>query len=255
VASWPELSQELDRWHAAGATATFWWRDDDAADDTPQLDVLLRHAGEIPLALAVVPDLASKELAAKLANRASIVVLQHGWRHHNHSPGGKSEYPATRPMADVSRELVEGRRVMTALFGRQAIPVFSPPWHGFDACFLPLLRQAGLTALSQKGPRPALFAAQGVLQANAHVAPIKWSIPRSFAEDEIYLEQVIDHLRGRRLQAYDASEATGLLTHHLEQNDRSYDFISRLIDVISHCPAGKWINGRDVFRYGNGGET
>jgi hypothetical protein len=247
VSGWSELGEELDCWHDAGATATFWWRDDDAVDDTPQLDRLLKHAGEIPLALAVIPGLATKDLAAKLTKHASVVVLQHGWRHDNHVPGGNNEYPASRSMEEVSQELADGRRLLAALFGPQAIPVFAPPWHGFDPCFLPLLRRHGLTGISRKGPRPKAFAAEGVLQGNAHMAPIKWSTPPSFGDDDLYLGQIIDHLRGRRLGTYDAAEATGLLTHHLVQNDVSYAFIARFVALVSRHPAGIWMDAMAMF--------
>ncbi len=247
MAGWLELTEELDRWQEAGATATFWWRDDDAVDDTPQLDVLLKHAGTIPLGLAVMPGLATRELATRLAKHASVAVLQHGWRHDNHAPSGNSEYPASRSMADVSRELADGRRVLTTLFGPQAIPVFAPPWHGFDAGFLPLLGRNGLIGISRRGPRPALFAADGIVQANAHVAPIVWSSPPSFGADDLYLDQIIDHLRGRRLGRYDTTEATGLLTHHLVQDDRSYAFIARFVALVSEHPACAWRDATSMF--------
>jgi hypothetical protein len=247
LASWPELTEELDRWRDAGATATFWWRDDDAVDATPQLDALLKHAGKIPIALAVAPGLATQELAEKLAKHASVVVLQHGWRHDDHTSGGNNEYPASRSMEEVSRELADGRCKMAALFGSQAMPVFVPPWHGFEPCFLPLLWSHGLTGISRKGPRASPFAAEGVLQVNAHMAPIKWSTPPSFGGDDLYLDQVIDHLRGRRLGTYDAAEATGLLTHHLVQNDQSYVFIARFVALVSRHPACIWMNATTLF--------
>lgn len=247
MSAWARLVEELDRWRDAGATATFWWRDDDAVDDTPQLDVLLQHAGAIPLALAVIPGLATRNLAQRLAKHPSVVVLQHGWRHENHAPGGNNEYPDGRSMEEVSEELADGRQLLTALFGRQAIPVFAPPWHGFDPCFLPLLKRNSLTGISRKGPRPGLFAAEGVFQANAHMAPIKWSAPPSFGNDEFHLDQVIDHLHGRRLGRYDATEATGLLTHHLVQDDRSYAFISRFVAVVSEHPACAWMDAKNIF--------
>jgi hypothetical protein len=244
---WSDLIAELDCWQEAGATATFWWRDDDAVDATPQLNLLLRHAGTIPLALAVVPGLASRSLAEELGRHPSVVVLQHGWRHANHAPSGANEYPATRSVEEVSQELLDGRRALRALFGQQAIAVFAPPWHGFDACFLPLLPRHGLAAISRKGPRTGLFAADGVLQANAHMSPIKWSMPPSFDCDDRYLGQVIDHLRGRRLARYDPSEPTGLLTHHLVQDDRSWAFISRFVAAVSGHPACQWIDARNIF--------
>lgn len=247
MAGWSALTEELDRWRDAGMTATFWWRDDDAVDDTAELDVLLDRFGRLPIALAVIPGLATPKLAAKLAQYASVSVLQHGWRHANHATAGTSEYPAHRAVEDVSRELSEGRRILMALFGRQTMPVFAPPWHGFDARFLALLRPNGLIGISRKGPRPGRFATEGVVQANAHVAPIEWSNPPAFAGDELYLDQIIDHLRGRRLGRYDMTEATGLLTHHLAQNDASYSFIARLVGTVSEHAAGRWTKAKDLF--------
>jgi hypothetical protein len=247
VCTWEQLTKELDLWERDGAVATFWWRDDDAVDDTPQLDLLLRHAGEIPLAIGVVPGLATRSLAEKLAKHESVVVLQHGWRHANHALAGYDEYPASRPTEEVSQEISDGRRFLTALFGPQTIPVFTPPWHGFDACFLPLLRRNGIIGISRMGPRLAAFAAEGVFAANAHMAPIKWSTPPSFGDDDVYIGRVIDHLRGRRLGRYDATEATGLLTHHLVQNEKSYALISRFVEVVSEHPAAAWTGAKDMF--------
>jgi hypothetical protein len=247
MSPWAKLVDELNRWYDGGARATLWWRDDDAVDYTPQLDTLLKHAGAIPLALAVIPGLATQGLAARLAEHQSVVVLQHGWRHANHAPDGHDEYPASRSLAEVSQELVDGRGRLAALFGPQAIPVFAPPWHRFAASFLPLLARNGFIGISRKGPRPDRFAAEGVFQANAHMAPITWSRPPSFGEDELYLDQIITHLRGRRLGHHDATEVTGLLTHHLAQNDRSYAFIARFVAIVSEHPACIWVCLRDLF--------
>ena len=53
--AWEALTRELDLWEEDGRTATFWWRDDDAADHTDALNelLLLRTALGVPLALAV----------------------------------------------------------------------------------------------------------------------------------------------------------------------------------------------------------
>ena len=245
--NWQSLSDELDRWHEADATATFWWRDDDALEWTPQLEVLLGHAGTIPVALAVTPALASPELAERLRGRASVVVLQHGWRHVNHLPGGLDEYPADRPADDVSRELLEGRLLLAAQFNAQAIPVFVPPFHAFDDRFLPLLRPSGITGISKKGPRPGPFAADGVLQINAQISPIRWSDPPSFGDESIYLDAIVDHLCGRRTGRYDRAEPTGLLTHHLCLDARSYEFIARFVERVSQHPATTWLDAREMF--------
>lgn len=244
---WHRLVEELDRWGEAGTVATFWWRDDDAVEATPQLERLLDCAGPLPVALAVVPGGAAVGLADLLRSQASVTVLQHGWRHANHAPDGFNEYPAGRSHAEVSAELAEGRTRLDRLFGTQAIPVFAPPWHGFDDGFLPVLRGNGLRAISRKGKRPATMAAPGVFQANAHVSPIKWTDPPSFDNEDRYLDQFVDHLRGRRLGECDREEATGLLTHHLVQDRRSFAFIARFVDLVSGHPSAAWLSARTVF--------
>jgi hypothetical protein len=83
--------------------------------------------------------------------------------------------------------------------------------------------------------------------ANAHVAPIKWTDPPSFEGDALYLDQIIDHLSGRRRGLYDAAEPTGLLAHHLAQNDESFAFISRFVEIVSEHPSVTWVDARSVF--------
>jgi hypothetical protein len=248
MSPWAALREELDRWHDSGSVATFWWRDDDAADMTPELEILLRVAGALPLALAVIPGQATSNLADRLGHVATIAVLQHGWRHVNHAAYGRSEYPAERSDSDVLREFSEGRRILTDHFGSQAIPIFAPPWHGFDDRFLSLLKEGGLAGISRKGPRAAAFAAEGVAQVNAHVSAITWSVPPAFGGEDHFLRQLVDHLRGRRTGTYDAAEPTGLLTHHLVQDTASYIFITRLIEVTQKHPAGEWIDVRTALR-------
>lgn len=247
MSPWQCLSEELDHWYDAGKTATFWWRDDDAVAPSLQLEGLLRCAGPVPLCLAVIPDLATAELAERLKCVSSAVVLQHGWRHSNHAADGKSEYPPSRSGCEVERELAAGRSLLAEYFGAQSLPAFVPPWHGFDDRFLRLLPQNGITHLSRMGPRPSLLAAQDLVQVNAHVAPIRWTSPRSFGDEAEYLCKMIDHLRGRRTGRYDVTEPTGLLTHHLVQDTRSYKFVSELLNVILQHSAARWLDGKEIF--------
>jgi hypothetical protein len=152
--TWSSLTDELDRWADAGAIASFWWRDDDATSDSPQIDTLLDCAGQTPVALAVIPGLAERSLAARLERHPAATVLQHGWRHTNHAKEGfRSEYPGGRDPDEVANEFSNGMRLLQELFGARYLPVFAPPWHGFDESYLPLLRQAGLRAISRDMPR------------------------------------------------------------------------------------------------------
>src|SRR6185437_11578253 len=122
--SWFDLAEEFDRWGEAGRIAMLWWRDDDAVAATPQLDRLLLLAGTVPVALAVIPA-----LATALADAPRVAVLQHGWQHADRAEHGKkSEYPEGRSAAVVGAEIGAGRARLKALFGPRASPVFVPPW-------------------------------------------------------------------------------------------------------------------------------
>jgi hypothetical protein len=246
--TWSSLRDELDRWAEAGVVASFWWRDDDAISDTRQLDALLDCAGQTPVALAVIPDLAGHSLAARLERHPTVSVLQHGWRHTNHAKeGSHSEYPAGRNLDEVAGEFSQGMRLLENLFGARYLPVFVPPWHGFDESYLPLLRQAGLKAISRTRPRTHATLS-GLRVSNVHCVPILWSDPPSFGPDEIYLSKLIDHLEGRRLGLYDAGEPTGVLTHHLVQDARSFEFMANLNALLSQHSAARWLDARDIFQ-------
>jgi hypothetical protein len=243
---WPELETELDRWQLAGRTAAFWWRDDDAVDDTPQLTSLLAAAAGIPVAIAVIPAYATPALARRLAAYPWITVIQHGWRHDNHSPDGSSEYPPGRDPAVVAREFAEGVRILRGLFSTRYRPVFAPPWHGFDDAYLPLLPPSGLAAISRKGARASPRAA-GIPQSNIHAVPIVWSQPPGFGDEAAHLGALIDHLAARRARTSDAAEPTGILTHHLVQDEASWEFMRRLGALVARHPASRWCDIETIF--------
>jgi hypothetical protein len=230
------LIDELDAWNAAGLTATFWWRDDDAVEPTEQLDHLFAVAQSVPIALAVVSGVATPKLAERLKGHRGTTVLQHGWQHTNHggSPDDPTEYPGSRAAADVLREFQDGRERMSSLFGDLFWPVFAPPYHGFDDKFLPLLAQSGLWSISRRGPRTGAAKTAKIFEGNVHTGVLRW--PR-----------LVEHLRGRRLGTYDADEPTGLLTHHLVETSASYDLIKRIVDVIGAHKAAKWLSASEIF--------
>jgi hypothetical protein len=245
--TWLSLLDELDRWADAGATASFWWRDDDATSDTRQLDALLACAGDTPVALAVIPELAENSLTVKLEHHPTVTVLQHGWRHANYALENRpSEYPPGRNPDEVAGEFSKGVQRLESLFPTQYLPVFAPPWHGFDESYLLLLRQAGLRAISRAKPRTCP-AVSGLRVSNVHCVPIRWSDPPSFGPDEMYLDQLVNHLEGRRQGRYDADEPTGVLTHHLAQNARSWEFMAKLRATVAEHSAACWLDARDIF--------
>ena len=250
---WPDLMAEFDCWEEAGKVATLWWRDDDAVAPTARLGRLLSIASGVPVSLAVIPADAQQELAQWLAHylrsapKASIAVLQHGWRHLNHSGvGKKSEYPGERPRPEVAYELTAGRARLSDLFGTRAQPVLVPPWNRFDDSFLSLLARCGLTAISRARPRNGSRRAPSVIEANIHVDLVAWKGSHGFVGEEAALGGLVQHLRARRLHVC-ADEPTGILTHHLVQDDATDAFLDRLIGVSLAHPAVLWLGAGEIF--------
>ena len=97
---WQTLQRELDLWAESDATATFWWRDDDAVSESPQLHTLdaLSRELNVPVAVAVVPAQLDGSLPRYLRDRDNFTVLQHGYSHTSYAARGvkKIEVVATR---------------------------------------------------------------------------------------------------------------------------------------------------------------
>ncbi len=265
---WGALHRELDRWQAAGQSASLWWRDDDATAPTAALDRLLALAGErnIPVCLAVVPVDAGAPLAARLsgpganngADTGAIDVAQHGYAHRNHAPANakKSELGLGRPLADRLGELANGRRRLARLFGRRLLPVLVPPWNRIDPALVARLGEVGLSGLSTSGARRHANPVAGITQANIHCDPIDWHQGRGFVGTDRALQWLIGHLRARR-EANDAdpTEPTGLLTHHLVMDADAWRFVRRLTQETAAHPGACWLSPEAVFGVNYAGAT
>jgi hypothetical protein len=247
MSSWEALAGECAVWEASGRQIELWWRDDDAVADTPALRRLLEVAS-VPLSLAVIPAALEPSLPVLLKSHGSVSVLQHGFAHANRAPAGgkKSEFPATRPWADVARDLEQGRARLTASFGAQFVPVLTPPWNRIDvghASRLPELGYRGLTTyLARKSERNA-----GITQINTHVDVIDWHGGRGFLGLAASLDLLVRHLADKRLGRADPAEPTGLLTHHLVHDTETWEFLGALLDWCAEKPIINWRSAADLF--------
>jgi len=233
--------------------ATLWWRDDDAVTPSRPLDRLLRVADEVPVALAVIPGVVEPTLAGWLEHDAptSTRVLQHGWRHIDHDPGGKkSEFPKTRSPERVTADLSAGWERLAALFGPRALPALAPPWNRFDPPFLSLLAETGFRAISRSTPRRAAFPGPDLFETNVHVDLVAWRGDRGFVGETSALARLVAHLRMRRCGEADADEPTGILTHHLVQDRATEAFLGELIALTRAHPAVRWLDAEAVFAPG-----
>ncbi len=250
LASWSDLTDELDRWGDEGRSATLWWRDDDAVARSRQLGELIAIANGVPVALAVIPALAEPALAGWLdeAAPASTRILQHGWQHANHAESGKkSEFPKSRPRDAVMVDLMQGRARLIALFGTRTLAVLAPPWNRIDDSFLPILAECGIRGISRIKPRDAAFPMPPVFESNVHVDLVEWRGDREFVGETAALGGLVWHLRARRCGAVDRDEPTGILSHHLVQDAATSAFLDYLLRLTLDHPAARWLDAELVF--------
>ena len=252
MTAWDRLSAELDAWSAAGLTAEFWWRDDDAVDTTAALNRLfaLRRELKIPLALAVIPAGARTALADAVRGEPGVEILQHGYAHANHRPEDKkkAELGADRDLWDIARELADGRGRMIDLFGIDGwLEVMVPPWNRIDPGVINLLPGLGFHGLTTFNARQSAEAAPDLRLINTHIDIVDWPGTRAFAGDEAVIGAAIAHLSAKRTDAADPAEPTGLLSHHLAHDDSCWAFIERLGHATAAHPAAVWHRASDMF--------
>jgi hypothetical protein len=249
MTGWAALTAELGIWADNGQTAVLWWRDDDAITATPQLSDLLRLAGSVPLALAVIPAFAQPDLAEALTGRPQLAVLQHGWLHVNRGGTGskKSEYPPGRAAAAVIAEISAGRSRLDALFGPLALPVFVPPWNRIADEFLTLLPNHRIAAVSGMASQRAHPPSARLARLDVDLDLVDWRGGRGFVGEDAALGGLIDCLQARRGALRSVVRPIGLLTHHLIMDRATAGFVMRLIGLVGGHRAGHWAAVGDLL--------
>lgn len=242
MTTWQDLTEELDTWQSEGCMATFWWRDDDLVAPTAELDRLLnlRDHFDIPLSLAVIPESVDSSLVEYLDD---CFILQHGFHHHNFADPKekKSEFSSSRPIAEVKNDLLNGKNVLSQLFGDQFLPFFVPPWNRIDDEVLGQLPALGYIGISRYKKRTRAVPAAGMVEINTHIDPIDWRGGRGSLETSQILTMVCEHLGARRMGLADSREPTGLLTHHLIHDEEIWAQVYQLISFLCNHPAVRWI--------------
>jgi hypothetical protein len=231
-----ELRDLLDRAEADGRSLTFWWRDDDAVRQTPELDRLLalRARYGVPVAIAAVPAHLEPSLAARLKLEPQVRVLVHGWAHQNHAPapGKPSEFGEDRPISDLADDAGRARRTVTSAFGPHALPIFVPPWNRAAPSFIRRLGALGFRGISAFGPRRPRA---GLLTVNTHLDPVDWRGTRSAvhpARLAAALAEVLEAAGEGR-----STEPIGLLTHHLAFDEPLWSLSEALLELFAAHPA------------------
>lgn len=252
IDAWAMLHHELDLWAESGKTATLWWRDDDATEETPQLHALdaLSREMKIPVSVAVIPARLQRSLPQFLHARDNFIAMQHGYSHSNYAAidAKKIELGGKRSTDEIQTELSAGRLQLAKAFGEQFIPVLVPPWNRIEPRVYSALTNAGFSGVSKMWTRESAYPLKGLLQVNTHLDPVNWRHDRGFIGENGAIEQIHRHLSARRLEGGDIAEPSGILTHHLSQNDEVWAFCRTLFKILNRHPAVRWLNAREIWR-------
>jgi hypothetical protein len=238
VRSWQNLAAALERWRDVGRQPVFWLRDDDAVAPTAPLDRLVGLTARrgVPVALAVIPAHAERDLARRLAMQPHVTAVVHGWSHRNHAPAGekKQELGPHRPAATVLGELAQGLKRIRVMFARSA-PLLVPPWNRIDAALIPALAGLGYRGLSTFGPpKPA-----PLRLVNTTVDIMDWHGTRGCRDHAAIVAEIVAGLDAGF--ADPSRPPVGVLTHHLVHDESAWDFLERLFEITTPDGAGRWV--------------
>ena len=251
MTSWQALDDELHAWADAGRRAGLWWRDDDAAEDTPALRQLLDLAGgdAPPLVIAVIPATISAAAAERISAGAGPLgrVVQHGYAHINHARDNekKIELGGGQPAQECAAQLESGLALLSDRFGERFLPVLVPPWNRIEPALIPRLPELGFSALSTYGARDVTET--GLRRINCHVDILNWRGAAAFVGEAEALKLACDHLSARRRGLADGDEPTGLLSHHLQQDKAAWHFLAEFFGRTAAHPGAHWIAPATMF--------
>lgn len=233
------FQHELMAWAEHRHTLSLWWRDDDARQPTPQLDRLLALAerNDIPLTLAVIPSAGAGALGSRIRDVRGISAVQHGIDHVNRANAngrGACEMAAEWDAQEIAARLATARRHVLSI--PNSYPVFIPPWHAHHPCLEVALRASGFKGWA---PGRDVRESHGLVRIDTHVEVLRWKGGARFRGEGRFMRRLIRLARERR-RARRWTEPVGILTHHLQQDEASWEFLEQFLPWTKGNPAIEW---------------
>jgi hypothetical protein len=253
---WDEVRRELDCWTDAGLTAKFWVRDDDAFQLSENLerlhDLATRH--NVKIGLAVIPGKVVADLSDFLDdNTQQFYPMCHGWKHTNYNRKNRpAEFGPDRQISSMIIDAKSALDLFSRRFGK-AKAIFVPPFNRATPALIRALPSIGFFGVSlmpnslerkilQFGSRlnwrlaiKILDFSSGGPRIDVHLDLINWKT-KTAQETKTIVNQLVQHLRGRRLGFLAAGTPIGLLTHHLDHDERIWCFCDEVLEVLrSHA--------------------
>jgi len=266
ASTWEALLNELDCWSEKGMVATFWFRDDDAAAVTPQLlrlrELAVRHGVEI--ALAVIPGKLESDLVEYLRIEGSpFHEMCHGWKHVDYGPNGRpGEFGRDRPLSELRADAKLAFNAFEAHFGGAGV-VFVPPYGRIAEELIDALREIGFVGVST-GPTNVERRMARILSHLSWLPSVRLRNGRSFPHFDVQIdpfdwargssrtassvsEEIVGHLRLRRIGFVAPHAPIGLLTHHLVHDDATWELCGQLLEALTKHSAVRCARVRSVI--------
>jgi hypothetical protein len=210
---------------------------------TPQLRRLLGLARDLGIApaAAVVPGRADESLV-ELASGPECCVWQHGWTHDFHQDG---EFGQGRPLDRMIADAVAGQRALDRLFGPAGWQrVFVPPNHQLSLPFKALVPTLGYLGVSAGIPLTPPI--DQVAEVNAEIDVMNWPEGTILDAPTIW-ERLLEQLVSRRAGETPLERPIGILTHHLVFDDRGWELVRGVLDVLKSHPAVETVGADTLF--------
>ena len=243
------IDQQLSE---AGRVVKLLWRDDDFSIESKNSALLVSMARryEIRPLLSAIPGKMSEDRTLSSEFLDSVDLAQHGHLHDSHAadPTMKSEYPSTRDVDEVTRELADDFEKLQRIAGAAFLPMFVPPWSRMDAKFLPCLKRVGFRAFSSYDTHfcecaDATFRVTNAALDIANYAPDRQTSIKSVP----LLLSVVQNLILKSHRLTNQPDTFVLLTHHKSLRDDGWEFL----DAFLRCTTGRgtmrWITFRDLI--------
>ena len=234
---WDLVQAELDHWQQTGKQFQFWWRDDDVIEPSKALDkmLILQKQFNQPLYLASIPQFCHKDLAEALKSYEQVYILQHGYDHKNHGLRSekKIELGGSWPIDKAQHDLLLGKQKLVSLFKGRFVPILVPPWNRIDPTYFSFVEEHYQALSLFKNPTSN----QQFQMINTQIDVIDWKRDKQFLGEEPCLLLFLGELQKRRFGAVDIAAPIGLLTHHLDHDDKIWAFLEKFLAFLDQNSA------------------
>jgi hypothetical protein len=236
----PKFINYCDDLARKGKKITFWWRDDDAIEETQALQKLLKLVDHKAISIATIPEYCTKSLIDIVKENPYIHLLQHGVSHENfaHKEEKKCEFPTHLSDEHHWQRIQYGRDKIFQLYPEWDGKGFVPPWNRMKLNSAEGLKDIGFDYISAfESLKARNIATKHIAYCDSNIDPIDWKGNDGKNNYGFIGWQACDDILLHHAQY---QQHIGLLTHHLVHNEAMWHKLEIIADFMHHHPAIDW---------------